>query len=139
MANKDKHLERIKAIKRVSQIETGGPHGKAGTHADRKGRRVRRMGTKDWLEEAEEDAAIAEEVEMAAYESGLNSAEPGFLWRVGLYYWDEDGERHLLGEGVVHAYTREDAREAAVDKWWDDRLDAAGCSPDIEVEEAEED
>lgn len=38
---------------------------------------MRRMGTGDWLEEAEEDAAIAEEVEMAVYESRLSDIECG--------------------------------------------------------------
>src|SRR5574343_547176 len=133
--DKTKHLERIKAIKRASRIELGGIGGKAGIHADKRQRRVRHMGTKEWLEEAEEDAAIAEEVEMAAYESRLNAPEPGFPWAVRLYYWDEEGERHLLGEGILRAETKDEARRAAMDKWWDDRLDAAGCSPDIEVEE----
>jgi hypothetical protein len=136
--SKDKHLERIKAIKRVSRIETGGPHGKAGVHADKRMRRTRRMGTTDWLEEAEEDAAITEEVEMAVHNSKLNAAEQKFPWSVRLYYWDEEDERHLLREGVLRADTKRDARQMAMDEWWDPRLDAAGCSADIEVEASEE-
>ena len=73
--DKAKHLERIKAIKRVSRIDTGGPHGKAGIHADKQQRRVRHMGTKEWLEEAEEEIALIEEVEMAVYESRLNEVD----------------------------------------------------------------
>jgi hypothetical protein len=96
------------------------------------------MGTKEWLEEAEEDAAITEEVEMAVYESRLNLVEPGFPWSVRLYYWDEEGERHLLGEGVLRADTKGDAKRMAMDEWWDPRLDAAGCSADVEAEEASE-
>jgi formylmethanofuran dehydrogenase subunit E len=58
---KDIHLDRIKAVKRVSRIETGGPHGKAGTHADKMEKRARRMGTKEWLEEVEEEEEFLED------------------------------------------------------------------------------
>lgn len=128
-------MERIKAIKRVSRIETGGPHGKAGIHADKRERRVRHMGTKEWLEAAEEDTSISEEVELAAHEAKLNE---GFPWSVRLYYLEEDGDRHLLGEGILRAHTKEEVRLAAMDEWWDSRLDAASCSPDFEIEEMEE-
>jgi len=68
---KDKYLERIKAVKRISRIETGGPHGKAGIHAGKGEQRTRRMSTQDWLEEAEEDILIEKEIEMKVYESKL--------------------------------------------------------------------
>jgi len=71
--NKDKQLVRIKAIKRASRIELGGIGGKAGVHVEKKRRRMRRMDTDYWLEEVEQEAAISEEVEMAVYESRLNS------------------------------------------------------------------
>jgi hypothetical protein len=135
MATKDKHTERIKAIKRVSRIETGGPHGKAGIHADKRERRVQHMGTREWLETAEDDLSISEEVELAAHEAKLNE---GFPWNVRLYYFDEDGERHLLHDGVLRAHTKDEARQAAMAEWWDGRLDATGCSPDFEIEEMEE-
>ncbi len=122
---KDKHLERIKAIKRASRIDTGGPHGRAGIHSDKRERRVRHMGTKEWLEEVEE------EVEE-------KSQADGFRWHVYLYYWDQDGERHLLADGVLVAHTKDEARTMAMDEWWDPRLDAASCVPDIELDEIEE-
>lgn len=62
---KDKLLERIKAIKRISRIDTGGPHGRAGIHVDKRERRLRHMSTQDWLEEAEaeEDSKLETEIE----------------------------------------------------------------------------
>jgi len=50
-----KRWDKVKAIKRASRIETGGPHGKAGAHVDKRERRLRRLSTQEWLEEAEDD------------------------------------------------------------------------------------
>jgi len=69
---KDKHLERIKAVKRVSRIESG-VGGKAGIHTDKKERRVRRMNTQDWLGEAEEDEEFLEEDDHGPFEANLDS------------------------------------------------------------------
>jgi len=72
---KDKHLERIKSIKRASRIEMGGIGGRAGTHVDKSERRIQHMGTRDWIEEAEEDIAISEEIEKVANESHKTDTE----------------------------------------------------------------
>jgi hypothetical protein len=69
---KDKHLERIKAIKRVSRIESG-VGGKAGIYSDKKERRARRMNTQDWLEEAEEDEEFLEKDDHKLFETNLDS------------------------------------------------------------------
>lgn len=53
MSRKKKEYNRIKVLKKVSRDETG-PYGKAGIHADKRERRLRRMSTKDYLEEYEE-------------------------------------------------------------------------------------
>jgi formylmethanofuran dehydrogenase subunit E len=72
---KDNHLDRIKAVKRVSRIETGGPHGKTGTLSDKTERRVRRMGTKEWLEEVEEEEEFLEEDDHGPFEADLDSTK----------------------------------------------------------------
>jgi hypothetical protein len=55
-------------------------------------------------------------------------------WRVKLFCVSEDGSRRLMHKGVFYADTEADARECATDAWWDMRLEAAGCSPDFEVQ-----
>lgn len=111
---KDKHQERIKAVKRANRIDAGGPHGRAGIHMDKMERRMRHMDTKDWLEAAEDDAMIVEEVEMAVYESRLNELEQT----------EEDTVVCSLCGGMVSA----DVAHPHQGKWigdeccWDERL-----------------
>ena len=50
-SNKDK----IKEIRRASRIEMDGIGGRGGPHANKQDRRKRKMSTKDWLEEMEEE------------------------------------------------------------------------------------
>jgi len=77
MKTKDKHLGRLamiqKKVEREMRLSAGIKVGRPGIHVDKRERRVRHMGTKEWLEEAEDDALITEEVEAAAYEAMLNS------------------------------------------------------------------
>lgn len=60
-------------------------------------------------------------------------------WRVKLFCIDEDGSRRFMHKGVFHADTEADARECAMQAWWDPRLEVAGCSADCEVEPIEMD
>jgi hypothetical protein len=98
---KDKLLERIKAIKRISRIDTGGPHGRAGIHVDKRERRLRHMSTQDWLEEAEEDKQLETEIEEClqhtdsedAIKSNCpNCGQPLEIWHVCVDYLDEESD-----------------------------------------------
>lgn len=51
---KKKKYDRIKALKRQSRAEQQ-PHGKGGTHCDKKDRRVHKMSTQDYLDEVEDE------------------------------------------------------------------------------------
>ena len=53
--DRDKNEAKIKMIKRSSRQEFGDIGGKGGIHSDKRERRQRHMGTKEWLEEAEEE------------------------------------------------------------------------------------
>jgi formylmethanofuran dehydrogenase subunit E len=105
---KDKHLDRIKQVKRISRIETGGPHGKAGAHVDKQERRVRHMGTREWLEEADEDRALEEQIEKSERR------------------WEEERERvkcSMCGK-LVPIYTAHlhDGKLIGDECCWDERL-----------------
>lgn len=114
---KDKHFDRIKAIKRLSR-KYAGPYGKAGPHVDKRQRReLRRRSTQEWLAEAEEETAV--------------------MYRVRCDYLGPDDETHFLGSVVVEAADEKGAISAAMDRVWDPRLDAAGCVPDFWAEELE--
>lgn len=54
-----------------------------------------------------------------------------------LFYNTEAGERHLLGRDSCIAVEQADAQRFLMDKFWDDRLDSASCTPDIEWHEVE--
>jgi len=54
-----------------------------------------------------------------------------------LYYRDEDGVLHHIATDNFMALDQGKARELMLDKHWDDRLDAASCSPHIEWDEVE--
>lgn len=56
-------------------------------------------------------------------------------WKVKLFRVDGEGSRRLIAKGKFWADTAADARECALDAWWDPRLEAAGYSPDFEVQE----
>ena len=58
MARREFNL--VKDIKARSRAETGGPHGKAGVHVDKRERRELRMGTADWLMETKEEMEMPE-------------------------------------------------------------------------------
>jgi hypothetical protein len=49
-----------------------------------------------------------------------------------LYYRDEEGVTRFEASVVVVAVDREDAEVKAMDLYWDDRLDAASCTPYFE-------
>jgi hypothetical protein len=87
---RDKHLDRLKAIRkkieRNMRLAAGIGTGRAGIHSDKRERRVRHMGTKEWIEEAEEEMSIAEEVELEAYERSICDMEL-------LAEWDGYGDR----------------------------------------------
>jgi len=117
MAKKEKHFDRIKAIKKASR-EHAGPHGKAGPHADKRTRREHRMSTKDWLVEAEEDALK--------------------FFQVNCLYADETGAVvGSLGMVTVEAPNEKAAIAEAMERRWDPRLEAASCSPRFEAVEIE--
>jgi len=59
-------------------------------------------------------------------------------WRVRLFCVEEDGSRRLMHKGTFYADTEADAKECAIDAWWDPRLETAGCSPDFEISPIEE-
>lgn len=115
---KDKHFDRVKAIKRLSRKYTG-PHGKAGPHTDKRQRReLRRKSTHEWLAEAEEEKTT--------------------LYRVRCSYLDPEDETQSLGSVTVEAADEDGAIKLAMERVWDPRLDSAGCIPDFWAEELEE-
>lgn len=60
-------------------------------------------------------------------------------FKVVAYYVDEDGVRHFLNKGTFFSESPQDARECAMQAWWDPRLEAASCSPDFRVHTVDED
>lgn len=63
---RDKHLDRLRAIKkkveRDMRLAAGIKTGRAGIHlTDKRERRVRHMGTKEWMEEVEGDEDFMED------------------------------------------------------------------------------
>lgn len=56
--------------------------------------------------------------------------------RATLYLISEDGERRKLGHEIFHGENKKDEiRQYLMDRYWDERLTAASCSPDVEFEE----
>jgi len=51
-----------------------------------------------------------------------------------LFYGTPEGERRVLAEGdVAGVVSATEARRVVLLREWDPRLDAAGCTPDIEL------
>jgi hypothetical protein len=59
-------------------------------------------------------------------------------WHVKFFVIDEEGQRLLKDHGNFYADTAADAKECALDAWWDPRWRCAGCVPDFGVEEIAE-
>lgn len=57
---------------------------------------------------------------------------PWLLYYVSLGYRDQQGAEHNLAVRHVWAQTVMAATKAMMDKFWDDRLDAAGCHPIVQ-------
>lgn len=113
---KEKHYDRLKAVRRASR-DMAGPHGRGGPHRNKSERRSRRMSTKDWL---------AETVE-----------EDGRMYWIDCLYSDDRGHTHSLGSVTVMAHDEKSAVSEAIDRAWDPRLEASGCSPCFAIREVE--
>lgn len=55
-----------------------------------------------------------------------------------LFYEDEDGERHLLGERKFPLTDkRGDIMQGLLEEFWDSRLDSASCRPVVQIDEVD--
>lgn len=59
-------------------------------------------------------------------------------YKCAVHYRTDENEIHFMENTIVFAGSEKQAREAAYDKVWDCRLEAAGCNSYIIVEEIED-